>query len=120
MVAEKKNILKVIDKYDEVDENLRKHDADFPTVDYLRSITFEGLGNNHHINIKWGFGKQPWQDIIGEGKDHISVLNQRIILLMAMVKLQFPDGVRISKPSLKHNQIGRYPKNSTSCDNSWY
>ena len=69
MVAEKKNILKVIDKYDEVDEHLRKHDVDFPTADYLRSITFEGLGNNHHINIKWGCGKQPWQDIIGEGKD---------------------------------------------------
>lgn len=56
MVAKKKNILKVINKYDEVDEHLRKHDVDFPTADYLRSITFEGLGNNHHINIKWGCG----------------------------------------------------------------
>ena len=44
MVAEKKNILKVIDKYDEVDENLRKHDPNYPTADYLCSVTFEGLG----------------------------------------------------------------------------
>lgn len=69
MVAEKKNILSVIDKYDEIDENLRKHDPNYPTADYLRSVTYEGTGNNHNINIKWGCDKQPWQEIIGEEKD---------------------------------------------------
>jgi len=69
MVAEKKNIIDAIEKYDAVDENLRKHDPNYPTADYLRSVTYEGLGNNHNINIKWGCGKQPWTEIIGEGKD---------------------------------------------------
>ena len=51
MVAEKKNILAVLDKYDQVDENLRKRDAKYPTAEYLRSVTYEGLGNNHNIKI---------------------------------------------------------------------
>lgn len=69
MVAEKKNLLAVLDKYDEVDENLRKRDNKYPTANYLRSVTYEGLGNNHNINIKWGCNKQVWSDIIGDGKD---------------------------------------------------
>jgi hypothetical protein len=69
MVAEKKNILAAIDKYDEVDENLRKRDNKYPTANYLRSVTFEGLGNNHNIKINWGCNKQAWSEIIGEGKD---------------------------------------------------
>lgn len=69
MVAEKQNILDVLDKYDEVDENLRAKDPGYPTADYLRSVTYEGLGNNHNINIKWGCNKQLWSDIIGEDKD---------------------------------------------------
>lgn len=69
MVAEKKNILAVLDKYDQVYENLRKHDPTYPTADYLRSITYEGLGNNHNISILWGCGKQSWSSIIGAGRD---------------------------------------------------
>lgn len=69
MVAEKKNILAVLDKYDQVDENLRKRDAKYPTAEYLRSVTYEGLGNNHNIKIIWGCNKQPWTEIIGEGRD---------------------------------------------------
>ena len=69
MVAEKQNILDILDKYDEVDENLRTKDSNYPTADYLRSVTFEGLGNNHNIRIKWGCNKQQWEEIIGEGKD---------------------------------------------------
>ncbi len=69
MVAEKENILTVIDKYEKVESNLKKRDANYPDADYLRSITFEGLGNNHNINIKWGCDKQSWEEIIGEGKD---------------------------------------------------
>ena len=69
MVAEKKNILAVLNEYDKVDENLRKHDARFPTADALRAVTFEGKGNNNGIKIRWGCGQQPHTEIIGEGKD---------------------------------------------------
>ncbi|MCF8224253.1 MAG: DUF1593 domain-containing protein [Bacteroidales bacterium] len=69
MIAEKDNILAALDKYDLVDENLRKRDPQYPTADYLRSVTFEGLGNNHDLPVKWGCDKQPWSSIIGEGKD---------------------------------------------------
>lgn len=68
MVAEKKNMLAVLDEYDKVDENLRKHDAQYPTADALRAITYEGKGNNNGIKIKWGCGKQAVENIIGEGK----------------------------------------------------
>lgn len=69
MVAERKNILAALDKYDLVDENLRKHDPKYPVADALRAITYEGKGNNNGINIIWGCGKQPYSDIIGAGKD---------------------------------------------------
>jgi len=69
MVAEKKNMLEVLGKYDDVDENLRKRDSKYPTANYLRSVTYEGLGNNHNLKIKWGCNKQAWSEIIGEGKD---------------------------------------------------
>jgi Protein of unknown function (DUF1593) len=68
MVAEKKNILAVLDEYDKVDENLRKHDPKYPTADALRAVTFEGKGNNNGLKIQWGCGKQPHTDIIGKGK----------------------------------------------------
>lgn len=69
MDAEKNNILAVLDEYDKVDENLRKHDPKYPTADALRAVTFEGKGNSNGIKIKWGRGKQPVGDIVGEGKD---------------------------------------------------
>jgi hypothetical protein len=69
MVAEKKNILAVLDQYDKVDENLRKHDSKYPTADALRAVTFEGKGNNHGLKIQWGNNKQSPDAIIGKGKD---------------------------------------------------
>lgn len=69
MEAHKKNILSVIDQYEKVYENLTTHDPDYPTPDYLRSVTFEGKGNNHGVPIKWGRDKQPYTDILGEGMD---------------------------------------------------
>ncbi len=69
MEAHKKNILGVIDQYEKVYENLKKHDPAYPTADYLRSVTFEGKGKNNGVNVIWGQGKQPYTDIIGEGKD---------------------------------------------------
>ena len=69
MEAHKKNILDVIDRYEMVYENLKKHDPNYPTADELRSVTYEGLGNNHGLPIKWGRNKQPVSEILGEGKD---------------------------------------------------
>ena len=69
MEAHKKNILSLLDQYEKVYKNLRTHDPKYPTADYLRSVTFEGKGNNHGINIKWGRNKQPYTDIIGKGMD---------------------------------------------------
>lgn len=69
MVADKRNLLAVLDKYNMVTENLRIHDARYPVADALRAVTYEGLGNNHGLKIKWGCGKQSWIEIIGEGKD---------------------------------------------------
>ena len=69
MVAEKKNMLAVLDEYDKVDENLRKHDARYPAADALRAVTFEGKGNNNGVKIMFGCGKQPYTEIIGKGLD---------------------------------------------------
>lgn len=59
-VANKENILAILDLYDQVDENLRKHDPRYPTADRLRSITWEGRSGN------WG---KPANNILGEGKE---------------------------------------------------
>ena len=69
MEAHKKNILGVIDQYEKVYENLKSHDPNYPTADYLRSVTFEGKGKNHDLNFIWGCGNQPYSDIIGDGMD---------------------------------------------------
>lgn len=69
MEAHKRNILDVLDQYEKVYENLKEHDSDYPTPDYLRSVTFEGKGKNHGVNVIWGRNKQPYTDIIGEGMD---------------------------------------------------
>ena len=59
-LADKSNILNILNVYDQVDENLRKHDSRYPTADYLRSVTWEGRSGS------WG---QPVDEIIGEGQD---------------------------------------------------
>jgi len=69
MTAEKKNILGVIDQYEKVYENLKTYDSNYPTADYLRTVTYEGKGNNHGVSIKFGCGKQDYTEIIGEGLD---------------------------------------------------
>jgi hypothetical protein len=58
--ANKQNILDVLNLYDKVDENLRKHDPRYPSADKLRSITWQGRDNT--------YGK-PANEIVGEGKD---------------------------------------------------
>ncbi len=69
MVAEKKNILKVLDTYALVVDQLKKHDKKYPSAEHLRSVTYEGLGTNHQLNIQWGLNKQSWSEIIGKDKD---------------------------------------------------
>lgn len=69
MVAEKINILKVIETYALVVDQLRKHDQKYPSANYLKSVTYEGLGTNHKLNIQWGLNKQTWFNIIGNGRD---------------------------------------------------
>ncbi|WP_231744251.1 nucleoside hydrolase-like domain-containing protein [Stieleria neptunia] len=58
--ATKKNMLDVIDRYEQVYPNLKKHDSMFPSPAYLRSVTFEGRSGT------WG---KKGTTNIGEGKD---------------------------------------------------
>ena len=58
-VANKEHILDILDFYDQVDENLKQHDPQYPTADYLRSVTWEGRSGN------WG---KPAGEILGRGK----------------------------------------------------
>ncbi len=69
MTAEKKNILEVLDEYEKVYDNLNTYDSDYPTADFLRSVTYEGRANNHGLKVIWGKDKQPFTEIIGEGLD---------------------------------------------------
>jgi len=50
-IAKKQNMLDVIDLYDQVDENLRKHDSRYPSADYLRSVTFQRRKGVIHIGF---------------------------------------------------------------------
>ncbi len=59
-IANKSNLHDILNLYDQVDENLRKHDLRYPTADQLRSVTWEGRSGN------WG---KPVNEILGEGKD---------------------------------------------------
>lgn len=69
MVADKNNILGVIDEYEKVYDHLKTYDPEYPSANYLRSVTYEGRGNNHGLNVIWGCGKQDYSGIIGEGLD---------------------------------------------------
>ncbi|MES9539609.1 nucleoside hydrolase-like domain-containing protein [Actinomadura sp. NPDC000600] len=59
-VANKQNMLAAIDKYALVYQNLKKHDPDYPSPDYLRSIVHQGR------NGTWGGSTG---NNIGAGKD---------------------------------------------------
>ena len=49
-VARKQNILDILNIYDQVDENLRKHDPRFPTADQLRWVTWQGRDGTYGKN----------------------------------------------------------------------
>ncbi len=59
-IAKKQNMLDMINLYDKVDENLRKHDPSYQTADELRAVTFQGRSGT------WG---KSVGNNIGEGKD---------------------------------------------------
>ena len=59
-VAKKQNIIDILNLYDKVDENLRKHDSSFPSADYLKSVTYQGRSGT------WG---NTVANNIGTGKD---------------------------------------------------
>jgi hypothetical protein len=59
-IANKQNILDILDLYDQVDENLRRHDARYPQADKLRAVVWQGRHKT------WG---KPVEEIIGEGRD---------------------------------------------------
>jgi hypothetical protein len=59
-IARKQNILDLLDLYDQVDENLRRHDPRYPSADQLRAVTWQGRTGT------WG---KPVQEVMGEGCD---------------------------------------------------
>lgn len=59
-IANKSNIHDILKLYDQVDENLRKHDVRYPAADQLRAVTWEGSSGN------WG---KPAAEILGESKN---------------------------------------------------
>ena len=67
-VANKTNILNMLDLYAQVYPNLIKHDPRYPTPDRLRSVTWQGRDG------AWGTPQvgttaKPLDQILGEGKD---------------------------------------------------
>jgi len=69
--ADKQHILDMIDLYDQVDENLRKHNPLYPTAETLRAVTFQGRTGT------WG---KSVSNNIGAGKD--SEVSEAIIAIV--------------------------------------
>lgn len=59
-VARKQPLFDIIDRYDAVDENLRRHDACYPVAATLRSRVWQGNDRT------WG---RPVKEIVGPGRD---------------------------------------------------
>lgn len=59
-IANKNNIIGLLDRYEMVEKQLRSHDPGFPSASYLKSITVEGRSGT--------YGK-PAGEIIGSGRD---------------------------------------------------
>ncbi|HET6387469.1 MAG TPA: DUF1593 domain-containing protein [Armatimonadota bacterium] len=59
-VANKQNILDILERYSQVVGNLKKHDPRYPTAEQLRAVTWQGRSG--------AYGK-PASEILGEGKD---------------------------------------------------
>jgi hypothetical protein len=59
-VANKQHMLDAIDRYAQVEVNLRRHDRSYPSANSLRRVVKQGLS---------GAYAKPAADILGEGKD---------------------------------------------------
>jgi len=70
-IADKRGLLDVLDLYDRVEENLRRHDPAYPTANALRSITWSGRSESHG---------RPADEIIGPRMD--SEASEAIISLV--------------------------------------
>lgn len=78
-IARKKNLLDMLDLYDKVAGNLRKHDARYPTAEQLRAVTWEGRSGTWGAPAV-GTKTKSLDDILGEGKD--SEASQAIIKIV--------------------------------------
>jgi len=59
----------IIDAYGEVEDNLRIHDPDFPTAEYIRSITKKGKGFAQRMSGSMDKGNEHFWNYVGEGRD---------------------------------------------------
>jgi hypothetical protein len=67
-VANKQNILDILDLYAKVYEDLKRHDPRYPTAEKLRSVTWQGRsGTWGTTNV--GTTAKPLDQILGAGKD---------------------------------------------------
>ena len=80
-IANNQNILDILNLYDQVDENLRRHDIRYPTADYLRSVTYQGQSGTwgKSVSINIGIGKDS------QASDSIISIVDRPYLLSHMV-----------------------------------
>ncbi|MGA9659045.1 MAG: DUF1593 domain-containing protein [Asticcacaulis sp.] len=76
-IARKKNILDMIDRYDQVDETLRQHDPRYPTADHLRLVTWQGMDGAIGTET-FGGGKYRSIDTL-IGPDHNTEASEAII-----------------------------------------
>ncbi len=67
-VARKQNLLDLLKLYDQVDENLRRHDPRYPTAERLRSVTWQGRDGSWGAPAVGGKFKALDQ-ILGQDKD---------------------------------------------------
>jgi hypothetical protein len=67
-VAKKQNILDILNLYDQVQENLRRHDPRYPTAERLRSVTWQGR-DGAWGTTQVGTNAKALEKILGDGKD---------------------------------------------------
>jgi hypothetical protein len=67
-VANKTNMLNMLDLYEQVYPNLKKHDPRYPTGENLRSVTWQGRDGSWGT-AKVGTTSKPLAQILGAGKD---------------------------------------------------
>lgn len=59
----------IFDAYELVVDNLRLHDPNFPSADYFRSITKQGMGTAQRMTGSSDNGQEKFWDYVGAGRD---------------------------------------------------